>query len=278
MHCRDQTRVGLQRGDTRRRVGGGGMEQIHASAPQPPVLTVGGCMSPELPCPLLLSPSDAWDPQELCWGWHCEPGDIRLGVRLRGHRLGQMDAVSKATLRITPWFSIAPTKQDLKINANGEKKIPALHLIASLLFFSPPIPEHQSVFLFLLDFPYSLAVAELLFSFTDFFSTRCHCKGHLIIITKNYRKIESCLNALSCNRLLAWIFLMAVLNGLLFAALHLGQPRSVRTTLGAMGSPAGSPVAGGDAPLCIHRYPKGFCGQFQSWFPRPLLLAVRNKK
>lgn len=68
MHCRDQTRVGLQHGDTGRRVGGGGMEQIHAPAPQHPVLTAGGCVSPELPCPLLLSPSDVWDPQDLCCG------------------------------------------------------------------------------------------------------------------------------------------------------------------------------------------------------------------
>lgn len=38
------------------------------------------------------------------------------------------------------------------------------------------------------------------------FSTHCHFKGHLIIITENYEKIENFLNALSCNRLLAWIF------------------------------------------------------------------------
>lgn len=122
------------------------------------------CLVPSC-CPLLM-----YGTLRICAvGWHCEPGDFRLGVRLCGHRLGQSDAVSKATLRVAPWFFIAPTKQDLEINANGEKKIPALHLIASLLFFFSPTPEHQSVFLFLLDFPYSLEVAELLFSFTDFF-------------------------------------------------------------------------------------------------------------
>lgn len=85
-------------------------------------------------------------------GWHCEPGDFRLGVRLCGHRLGQSDAVSKATLRVAPWFFIAPTKQDLEINANGEKKIPALHLIASLLFFFPPSLNIKVSFFFFLIF------------------------------------------------------------------------------------------------------------------------------
>lgn len=122
------------------------------------------CLVPSC-CPLLM-----YGTLRICAvGWHCEPGDFRLGVRLCGHRLGQSDAVSKATLRVAPSFFYCSHQTGPGNQCKWRKENSSFALDCFTSFFFPPIPEHQSVFLFLLDFPYSLEVAELLFSFTDFF-------------------------------------------------------------------------------------------------------------
>lgn len=83
-------------------------------------------------------------------------------------------------------------------SAQMKNKLPASDLIASLPFTSKWV-------LFYLIFN---LLQQLLncYSALHNFSTHCHFKGHLIIITENYKKIENCLNTLSYNRLLAWIF------------------------------------------------------------------------